>query len=271
MAANSLGSRTGCDYASGRFPNSRSVQAKTDENRTIPEIISAGGSYTCGVKSDGTLTCWGWNKVNSRRLRNLHPGQRRRYSRLRGEERRHARVLGWNEYGQASPPAGAFTQVSAGAQVTGGYSHTCGVKSDGTLACWGWNGHGQTNAPAGIFTQVSAGLYHTCGLKSDSTLACWGWNEYGQASPPAGAFIQVNAGNVHTCGLRSDGTLACWGANFVGESTPPAGAFTQVSAGYDHSCGVKTDGTLACWGGEPLWSSRATSKGGDLHPGQRRL
>jgi hypothetical protein len=40
---------------------------------------------------------------------------------------------GWpsvdNSFGQATLPAGTFTQMSAG----GG--HTCGVKSDGTVAC----------------------------------------------------------------------------------------------------------------------------------------
>ena len=44
-----------------------------------PETISAGYWHTCGLKSDGTVVCWGYN-----------------YD------------------GQASPPAGAFTQVSTG-------------------------------------------------------------------------------------------------------------------------------------------------------------
>ncbi len=59
--------------------------------------------------------------------------------------------------------------------------------------------------------QVSAGAHHTCGLKTDGTLACWGRNDYGQATPPAGTFSQVSAGGYHTCGLKTDGTLACWG------------------------------------------------------------
>jgi len=36
--------------------------------------------------------------------------------------------------------------------------------------------------PTGTFTQVSAGGYHTCGLKSDGNLACWGYNGYGQSN-----------------------------------------------------------------------------------------
>ena len=33
---------------------------------------------------------------------------------------------------------------------------------------------------------VSAGFYHSCGVRSDGTVACWGDNSSGQASPPGG-------------------------------------------------------------------------------------
>jgi alpha-tubulin suppressor-like RCC1 family protein len=99
------------------------------------------------VRRDGTLACWGYNN-----------------------------------YGQATPPTGKFTEVSAG-----GY-HTCAVKTNGTLACWGYNTYGQSTPPAGTFTQVSAGGYHTCGVRRDGTVACWGYNNYGQATPPTGTF-----------------------------------------------------------------------------------
>jgi hypothetical protein len=85
---------------------------------------------------------------------------------------------------------------------------------------------------------ISAGGLHTCGLKTDGTLACWGHNAQGQATPPAGTFTQASAGNSHTCGVKTDGTLACWGANDYGQTTPPAGTFTQISAGDYHNCGV---------------------------------
>ena len=31
-----------------------------------------------------------------------------------------------------------------------------------------------------LVESISAGEYHTCGLKSDGTLACWGSNGFGQ-------------------------------------------------------------------------------------------
>jgi alpha-tubulin suppressor-like RCC1 family protein len=58
------------------------------------------------VKTDGSIACWGFNN-----------------------------------YGQATPPAGTFSSVSAG------YSHTCALKIDGTVTCWGDNSLGQTTSP----------------------------------------------------------------------------------------------------------------------------
>jgi hypothetical protein len=36
-----------------------------------------------------------------------------------------------DEYGQATPPAGPFSQVSSG------YEHACAVATAGTVTCWG--------------------------------------------------------------------------------------------------------------------------------------
>jgi alpha-tubulin suppressor-like RCC1 family protein len=71
--------------------------------------------------------------------------------------------------------------------------------------------------PAGTFVQVSSGDFHTCGLRADGTVACWGTNANGQSSPPAGAFIQVAAGRFHSCGVKADGLLVCWGDNASGQ------------------------------------------------------
>ena len=53
-------------------------------------------AHTCGLKTDGTVVCWGENI-----------------------------------YGQATPPDGTFSLVSAGGL------HTCAVTTGGTVACWG--------------------------------------------------------------------------------------------------------------------------------------
>lgn len=148
----------------------------------------------------------------------------------------------------------AFGQSDAPAgafvQVSAGGNHSCGVKDDGTLTCWGENSGGQLNGiPDGAFTQVSAGVSHSCGVRDDGSIACWGDNSRGQLNDvPTGAFAQVSAGDTHSCAARADGTVACWGANFAGQLDAPTDTFVQVSAGGSYSCGVRADGTLACWG-----------------------
>ena len=148
------------------------------------------------------------------------------------------------------------------ASVSGGGYHTCGVRRDGSVACWGWNNHGQATPPAGEFASVSAGEYHTCGVRRDGSVACWGWNSHGQATPPAGEFASVSAGRYHTCEVKRGGSVACWGDNRSGQATPSAGEFDSVSAGYAYTCGVRRDGTVACWGDDG--NGRATPPAGEF-------
>ena len=165
--------------------------------------------------------------------------------------------LGLEDCGQGTE---SFASVSAG------WQNTCGVRGDGSVACWGRNINGETTPPSGEFDSVSAGgsaiarRYHTCGLKSDGSVACWGSNSLGQATPPAGEFTSVSAGWLHNCGVKRDGSIACWGSNSAGQATPPAGEFTSVSAGWRHSCGLKLDGSVVCWGIN--WQGRATPPAG---------
>ena len=160
------------------------------------------GYHTCGVRESGEIECWGNNE-----------GWHTNYPEEGGE-------YVW--YGQATPPAGSFTAVSAG-----GY-HTCAIReSDSAIECWGANHAfpfptGATDAPAGSFTAVSAGVFRTCGLRSDSAIQCWGQNHYGENDAPAGSFSAVSVGLDHTCGLRTNGAIVCWGSNEYGQTNAPA-------------------------------------------------
>ena len=156
---------------------------------------------------------------------------------------------------EGRPAAGSFVSVSAG-EV-----HSCGVRNNGSVACWGWDEYGKATPPAGSFVSVSAGGFHTCGVRSNGSVACWGRDGYGKATPPAGSFVSVSAGESHTCGVRSDRSVACWGSNFTGVATPPEGSFASVSAGGFHTCGVRSDGSVACWGG---WKHDPTPPAGSF-------
>jgi alpha-tubulin suppressor-like RCC1 family protein len=106
---------------------------------------------------------------------------------------------------------GTFVSVSAGtAHIYEVMSptHTCAVRSDGSVACWGSN----ATAPAGTFASVSARTDYTCGVKSDGSVVCWGDNSSGQATPPTGSFAQVSAGDSFACGIRPNRRVECWGS-----------------------------------------------------------
>ena len=163
---------------------------------------------------------------------------------------------------RADTPIGPFVAVEAG------WEHTCGLLTDGAVACWGWNDEGQADAPGGRFSAVAAGGEHSCGLRTDGTLICWGDDEYGKSAAPEGRFRDVAGGGWHACGLRTDATVTCWGLNEVGKGEPmwwalsdhlpayywsgtgyaPAERFTAISVGGGHACGIRFGGTLTCWG-----------------------
>ncbi|WP_419551559.1 RCC1 domain-containing protein [Candidatus Poriferisodalis sp.] len=238
--------------------------------RTV--AISGGQSHACALKSGGVLTCWGNN----------------RYGQLDGPDGTFTTISTtcWTPPGASSPecwgisesgklgPQGTFTAIS-----TGQY-HSCGIKTDGTVACWGRNYQGQSDAPDGTFTAISTGQYHSCGIKTDGTVACWGSNFQGRSDAPDGTFRAISAGRDLSCGIKTDGTVACWGSNQhrscqqgadgwectdvrSNQLDAPEGTFTALSvggpsyAGHAQSCGIKTDGTVACWGNNDWGQSDA--------------
>ena len=133
--------------------------------------VSSFGWHSCAIHSDQTVACWGIGKAT--------------------DDSNQVFCDDKINYGESVAPTGTFSQVSAG------QLHSCGVRTDGTLACWG------------------AGTKQ--GDCSNDIDAC------GQAVPPAGNdFVQVAAGYSHTCAMRADRSVVCWGSNTGGRSTPPA-------------------------------------------------
>ena len=201
--------------------------------------ISAGAIHTCGLRPDATIDCWGHGTAGRIDapgediplvLMPRPPGPGESVSRPDALDDEAWRLLRWGpleldpflcqvrpatssfycsvhgDVGQADPPDGTYTAVTAGGW------HTCALRNDNTLACWGDNSFGQAHAPDGTHTAVAAGWAHTCALRTDDTIACWGDNTHGQTSPPPGDYTNLTAGGIHTCALRADQTITCWGA-----------------------------------------------------------
>jgi alpha-tubulin suppressor-like RCC1 family protein len=162
--------------------------------------ISVSNFHSCGIRADGTVSCWGHGTNTSSCA--TYP----------------------YHCGQSIPPAGQFVDIAAG-----NYFFTCGIRADQTLACWGagspgswnWPHYGQSTPPAGTFTSVAAGESHACAIRTDGTVACWGSNNWGEIGAPSGTFEQLAAGASRTCGLRSDDAVVCWGFQDEMMSPPP--------------------------------------------------
>ena len=206
--------------------------------------ITAGDSYSCGIRINGSVTCWGYNRKGQtdapyRQLTAITTG----YSHTCGI-RTNNTITCWgdNVYGQTVAPNGQFTAITAGSW------HTCGIRTDNTVTCWGNNGVGQTDAPNGQFTAITTGDIHSCGIRTDNSLTCWGNNEAGETDAPNETFTAITAGSFFSCGIRTDNTVTCWGDNRYGQTDAPTGQFTAIINGNTHSCGIRTNGAVSCWG-----------------------
>jgi hypothetical protein len=221
-------------------------QVEAIENGWIS--VSAGTFYACGVRVNGTVSCWGKNSVGQASPPDgAFVSVSAAYTHTCGL-RTDGTVACWgdNTYGQASPPPDKFISVDVGAR------ESCGVKADGTAACWGYNSFGESTPLSGAFTVTSSGGDSTCGLRPDGTAACWGYSGYGENSPPGGTFVTLSMGYGHACGVRPDGSLSCWGISGSGGYSPPAGVYVAVADGSTHTCGITDSGSVACWGHNDL-------------------
>ena len=251
--------------------------------------LDAGLSTTCGITTDGEAVCWGYNgegqadAPDGRYIGKPSSGSDA-VLRATGIAGTHSsscaliddgRVLCWGAYEQAEDGVGSPRPRHRGrpwtakpterrfASISTGWSHSCGLTSDGAVDCWGFNDYGQLDVPNGKYQSVSASLYYSCGLKTDGEVECWGQNDYssygsttpptvdgltGQADPPAGEFAALSAGWEHARALDGAGEIVCWGRNHNGQADPPDGEYVAISAGWDYSCALMNSGSIACWG-----------------------
>ena len=200
--------------------------------------VSAGPFHTCGLRADGTITCWG----------------------AHGEDERLTESAGLLD----SPP-GVFSQIEVG------HYQSCAIRQDGAVKCWGSMSiegddippeakammEAMWAPPEGRFISVGAGFLFSCGVRDDNTAECWGpaASLSDALTPPAGEYTSVSVGGFHACGIRTDQAVVCWGSNegfdgdFLGQATPPEGQFEVINAGGYHTCGFRPDGEIRCWGG----------------------
>jgi alpha-tubulin suppressor-like RCC1 family protein len=211
----------------------------------IPWIcVSAGNTFSLGIKADGSLWSWGLNTSG--------------------------------QLGQGNNNSGSvnFSPVRIGSANDWVFAHAgrnaaIAAKADGTIWMWGDNAFGQLGrgnnssgsqnfspvAVAGtdyICAALGSSSSHVIALKSNGTLWSWGRNNEGQLGNGTNlvstsnyspvqigtqqTWVSVSAGYEHSAALRSDGTPWTWGDNTQGQlglnyfgNSPAAYSPTQVS------------------------------------------
>ncbi len=148
--------------------NSSLVPVKVSASRWAS--VTVGGLHTCGTQSDGSLWCWGGN---------AH-GQ-----------------LGMGLVGGNSRLVPTQVPGTTWKQVFAGNTHTCAVKTGGSLWCWGEYATGQLGRSG-------------CGTLMDSDCA-----QPAQVSGSTWDRIDFYSNNV--CGSKADGSVWCWGENNLGQ------------------------------------------------------
>jgi alpha-tubulin suppressor-like RCC1 family protein len=219
--------------------------------------IDAGRQFTCGIKHDATMWCFG----------------------------RSAHMVG-SEPTDSALPLKVSNRTDWVSVSVGGWE-ACAVNAGGALWCWHLMLDPSFNtsdvryvmSPERVGTDrdwrsVSSGDLHFCAIKQSGTLWCWGDGTLGQtglgdAAPTTTSPTQVgldtdwavvSAGWSNTCATKTDQTLWCWGYNGNGELgdgtfetryTPvqvgAAWDWVDVSVGYRAICAITTSSAQACW------------------------
>ncbi len=221
--------------------------------------ISAGGSFACVRRANGSVSCWGANTQAQ---------------------------LGTGDTTPRNTPT-LVPGLTPVAQVVTGSLHACARMMDGTVRCWGRNleaqlGLGDTTlrmVPTVVpglasVAELVAGALHTCARITDGTVRCWGRNSAGQLGlgdtttrmsptvvPGLTGVAALAAGNAHTCARLAAGTMRCWGGNSTGAlglgdltnrtsptAVPGLTTVAGIAAGGASTSVRLADGTLRCWG-----------------------
>ena len=160
------------------------------------------------------------------------------------------------DYGASLGIDGFYSMaMQHGLGVSAGQTHTCVLRSDGTVKAYGDNYYGQSeDYMGGDAVAIGVGDYHNLILKSDSNVHAYGYNYYGQAEDYVGGdAIGVAGGGVttcHSCILKRDGTVVCYGNNSDGQAENYVGGdAVGVAAGGWHTAVLTSHGNVHCFGG----------------------
>jgi alpha-tubulin suppressor-like RCC1 family protein len=98
--------------------------------------ITTGGNFSCALKTDGGVMCWGLNAA----------GQ-----------------LGDGTYTDSPAPVDATGLASGVSAIAAGYYHICGITKNGGVTCWGGNESGQLGIGTTVDSPTMTGVKNADG------------------------------------------------------------------------------------------------------------
>jgi len=225
------------ELGNGAYANedvATAVQVRTAAG-PLTDVVSAtaGNNFTCALKSDGTLWCWGENRNCADDITGVGGGQLGNNTDVANSN---VAVQVQREDGQP------FNNI---VEVTADYCRACARDSAGGVWCWGQNAYGSLGegntapffkravpvrtsmggAPVTGVAELSSNGQHACYRTTSNEIWCWGANfaaqigndDFGRNDRhvPVQVFNgnTIAAGRAHTCATQADGTAWCWGSN----------------------------------------------------------
>ena len=239
--------------------------------------LALGEAYSCAIKSDRTIACWGSGNVGR---------------------------MGNGSIDNQDYPV-AVTGINNAVQVASKQDTGCALLENGEVKCWGaglYGSLGDNNAgfhhatsPTSVqnlnnVVQIGIGKDHGCALLANGQLRCWGrgtnyrlgrGNNINNAKTPVAVHAaqnvttplegvtQVVAGDSSTCALLSDQIVKCWGEDDDGRlgsgshtgdvnypvsvvkdatDSPVLDSVIAIAGGWHHFCALTSQNKAYCWG-----------------------
>lgn len=209
------------------------------------DAIAAGQSFTCALRGDGGVFCWGL----------CTNGQCGYGSTANVGDNEHPFTLGRVSIN------GTATSLTVGtAHVCVTFWHGASTSGPTLLLCWGLNSNGQL------------GYGHGNAVGDNEAPETAGFVEFSSTNVHTATLVAL--GGAHSCAVQNDGRLKCWGSNSVGQLGTATGTtrslglaekpsavspvafpyeaatstIEDVSAGTFHTCAIFSSGNLRCWG-----------------------
>ncbi len=248
-------------------------------------VVNGGFNHTCVLRGDGTVSCWGQGTAsqlgNGANLSSIQPVTVLGVGGV-GTLSGITSLGGGDNHTCGADAAGAVYCWGEG--TNGKLGNNAAVSSNTPVQVVGVGG---TGTLSGI-TAIAGGISHTCALRSDGTVYCWGQGSSSQLGNGTTTVTQtspvqvvgvggagvlsgitaIGAGDTHTCAVGAAGAVYCWGAGTSGKlgdntttsrNTPvqvvgvgasgTLSGIAYVTAGSSHTCAMATGGTAAyCWG-----------------------